>query len=196
MSHRDSDDNFTFDYPYSKSEFANDYVDIPVEWKEYLCGIGKNVGDKVGDAILVDYMPDVRVPCIVIDDHKYRSINRVLCENSARIGVDLNIFDNHRGVVFVEIVMDTPHFASTNHDGKFDANDLHFVQEHFILNAREHFSFFKAMANSIMIGLLPLHMDDPDEQTAIMIQFPRPDRIANSLDLIKKGLGRRRDETL
>ena len=193
MSSSDSNDDFTFDYRASKNEFLNDSVEIPFEWRQYLCGIGKNLGDKVGDVVLFDYMPDVKVPCIVIDDRKYHSISRILRENSARINVNLNIFDDRQGSVFVEIIMNAPQISSTNHE-KLDSHEMDFGQERFIINARSHFSFFEAMANSIMIGLLPPHMDALDEQVTVMIQFPRPDRILHSLDLIKKGLDKQNNQ--
>lgn len=183
------------------TEFDDDYIDIPDEWLPHICGAGQNTGRNNGDIFLFDYQ-NLKVPCIMLDDHKYNLIERAVYRKSPSINTNLYIFDDKQGTVFVEMKLDTsPNSMLSDisdnstcdvHDstGTIDANldDSQHIRHRFIINARQHMSFFEALTKSTMIALASTRAKGPVNENIVLIQLPKPDHIEHALKLIKNGL--------
>ena len=132
-----------------------------------------------GGAKLIDY-EGRSVPYIALDDsRRYDRIAHAIRGRPVSVDVNLNIFDDMAGRVFVEVMLDVPRGAGVD-------------RERFIINARQHVSFFEALAETCMLAVgMSEHADVlATDRTIVFIQLPRPERVVHALSLIRQGLGR------
>lgn len=144
--------------------------DIPDDWLPFMHDDGAGLFDYEGRS----------VPYIILDDSgRYDRIAHAIRGRPVSVDVNLNIFDDMSGRVFVEVMLDVPRGAETG-------------RERFIINARRHVSFFEALAETCMLAVgMSEHADVPAaDETVVLIQLPRPERAAHALSLIRQGLGR------
>jgi hypothetical protein len=88
------------------------------------------------------------------------------------VDTNLNILQNGLGNVFVEMSL-------TFSEGGID--------EKILLYANESLDFFESLSSTSMLALSSPH-SQIGKDNVFMIQLPRPEKIANALDIIKKGL--------
>jgi hypothetical protein len=88
------------------------------------------------------------------------------------VDTNLNILQDGLGHVFVEVVL-------TFSEGG--------VEEKLLLYANESLEFFESLATSSMLALSSPH-SQVGKDNVFMIQLPRPEKISDALDIIKKGL--------
>ena len=166
----------------------DDYRDIPAEWLPRLCDdsakLLENGGDKAGP-----------VPCITVDEQRYERLADAIKGRAVSIDTNLNIFHDDARRVFVEIVLDVPINGEAG-DGDGDARDTAggsaragTMQERFILNARRHLPFFKALARSSMIAFDAARTYGRESDSVVMIQLPNPGRVEHALDIIRQKMG-------
>lgn len=149
---------------------ADGREDIPGDWLPFMHDDGAGLLDYEGRS----------VPYIALDDSgRYDRIAHAIRGRPVSVDVNLNIFDDMAGRVFVEVMLDVPRGAGVD-------------RERFIINARRHASFFEALAETCMLAVgMSEHADAPDAGgTIVLIQLPRPERAAHALSLIRQGLGR------
>lgn len=161
------------------------YSDIPHEWIPIICH-----PDRVS---FFDYN-GITIPCISLDIHRYDEILKCAMGRRGLFDTNLDIFDNLEGRVFVRMTVTVPPAAKPASDTsasvggrRHTLDDTH--PEVFLLNARLHLDFFKAMADATMFGLRPEYDHDPDADKITLVQLPRPDKTLESLKLIQRGLG-------
>lgn len=144
--------------------------DIPDDWLPFMHDDGAGLTDYEGRS----------VPCIALDDPgRYDRIAHAIRGRPVSVDVNLNIFDDMAGRVFVEVMLYVPRGAGAG-------------RERFIIDARRHISFFEALAETCMLAVgMSEHADaSATDGTIVLIQLPRPERAAHALNLIRQGLGR------
>lgn len=113
-----------------------------------------------------------QTPCIIFGEEEFDSIMQKVAGRALSIDTDLNILQDGLGHVFVEIVL------AFSHGG--------FVEK-ILVNAGEHLGFFELLADTSILAL-----SSPGSRfgrdSVFMIQLPRPERAANALDVIRRGL--------
>lgn len=151
---------------------ADGSEDIPGDWLPFMHDDGAGLLDYEGRS----------VPYVTLDDPgRYDRIAHAIRGRPVSVDVNLNIFDDMAGRVFVEVMLDVPRGEGTG-------------RERFIINARRHVSFFEALAETCMLAVgMSERADAPGtDGTIVLIQLPRPERAAHALNLIRQGLGRGR----
>ena len=111
-------------------------------------------------------------PCIEIDEKKYDEILTKVTGQSLSINTDLNILQDGLGNVFVKITLT---FSVGN------------IIEKFLVNAKTHLDFFKALAKTSMLALSS-PKSNYGKDNVFMIQLPRPEKAQDALDIIHEAL--------
>ena len=123
------------------------------------------------DVTLFDYN-GTKVPCIILEEKKFENIMNTIAGKPVSVETNLNILQDGLGHVFVDISLN------------FSQGD---IVEKLLLYANDFFEFFEALAESSLLAL-----SSPrsvyGESNVFMIQLPKPERAANALEIIKKGL--------
>jgi len=112
------------------------------------------------------------ISCIEIDEKKYDEMLSKVAGQSISINTDLNILQDGLGNVFVEVTLT---FSVGN------------IVEKFLINAKTHLDFFKALAQTSMIALSS-PKSHYGKDNVFMIQLPRPEKAQDALDIINDAL--------
>jgi hypothetical protein len=113
-----------------------------------------------------------QVPCVILAEKKFDEIMAKIAGKPVSVDTNLNILQDGLGHVFVEVVL------------TFSQGD---IEEKLLLYANESLAFFESMESTAMIALSSPH-SQVGKENIFMIQLPRPEKITNALEIIKKGL--------
>jgi hypothetical protein len=113
---------------------------------------------------LIDY-DGKKVPCIIINDQKYKEI-KALSGEGVIIDTLLNIFYDEKDV-FVDIQLTFTDQGKT---------------EYFLVHANNLLVFFSSLEESLMLGLCSLESHD----NVFFIQLPKKEKIEYALKIIKE----------
>lgn len=112
------------------------------------------------------------IPCVILAEKRFDEIMAKVAGKPLSVDTNLNILQNGLGNVFVEVSL------------TFSEGD---IEEKLLLYANESLDFFESLANTSMLALSSPH-SQVGKDNVFMIQLPRPEKITNALDIIKKGL--------
>jgi len=132
----------------------------------------KQLMDKVHVGITSFNYGGTKVPCVILAEKRFDEIMAKVAGKPLSVDTNLNILQNGLGNVFVEVTM-------TFSEGGID--------EKILLYANESLDFFESLASTSMLALSSPH-SQVGKDNVFMIQLPRPEKISNALDIIKKGL--------
>lgn len=113
-----------------------------------------------------------QVPCIVLDERRF---DRMMCAVAGRavsVDTNLNVIQDGMGHVFVDVSL------SISGTG---------IRENVLVDARAHAGFFELLAGTSMLALTSPRSVSGRENV-FMVQLPRPERAADALDMIRRGL--------
>jgi len=123
------------------------------------------------DVTLFDYS-GTKVPCIILEEKRFENIMNTIAGKPVSVETNLHILQDGLGHVFVDMSLN---FSQGN------------IVEKLLLYANDFLEFFEALAESSLLAL-----SSPQsvygESNVFMIQLPKPERTANALEIIKKGL--------
>ena len=132
----------------------------------------KKLLERVHKSVTVFNYNGNKVPCIVLSEKKFTEIMDKIAGRPVSVDTNLNILQNGRGNVFVEISLD------------FSTGNIH---EEILLYANESMDFFESLAKTSMLALSSPH-SQVGQENVFMIQLPKPEKAINAFDIIKKGL--------
>jgi hypothetical protein len=113
-----------------------------------------------------------KVPCIIIEERRFDDIMRAIAGKPISVETNLNILQDGLGHVFVKMTL---HFSQGE------------IEEKILLYANESLEFFEALTETSMLALSSPH-SEYGHSNVFMIQLPKPERTADALEIIKKGL--------
>jgi hypothetical protein len=114
----------------------------------------------------------IKVPCLILSEKRFDEIMAQIAGKPLSVETNLNILQDGLGHVFVEVSL------AFSEGG---------IEEKLLLYANESMEFFESMASCSMLALSSPH-SQIGKDNVFMIQLPRPEKISNALDIIKKGL--------
>ncbi|ABK77759.1 hypothetical protein CENSYa_1130 [Cenarchaeum symbiosum A] len=117
------------------------------------------------------------VPCIMLDDERFGEIMSRIAGRPVSVFTELDILQDGEGHVFVEVEL------------KFSEGD---INEKVLINAATSLGFFELLAETAMLALTPSR-PEAGGGNVFMIQLPQPLKAQEALEIIKKGLGPRRE---
>lgn len=132
----------------------------------------KKLMDKVHLGVTSFNYNGTRVPCVILAEKKFDDIMAKIAGKPVSVDTNLNILQDGLGHVFVEIVL-------TFSQGG--------IEEKLLLYANESLAFFESLESTAMIALSSPR-SQVGKENVFMIQLPRPEKITNALEIIKKGL--------
>lgn len=118
------------------------------------------------------------VPCIEVRPELFARIMRAVAGRPFAIDTNLDILQDGLGHVFVDVSLG---FGRTG------------ISERFLVDASESYEFFDLLAETSMLAVSPEGGAEAAGGPAgasevIMVQLPRPERAAESLEIIRRGL--------
>jgi hypothetical protein len=113
-----------------------------------------------------------KVPCIIMEEKRFDDIMRAIAGKPISVETNLNILQDGLGHVFVNMIL---HFSQGE------------IEEKVLVYANESLEFFEALTETSMLALSSPH-SEYGRSNVFMIQLPKPERTANALEIIKKGL--------
>ncbi len=113
-----------------------------------------------------------KVPCIIMEERRFDDIMRAIAGKPISVETNLNILQDGLGHVFVKMAL---HFSQGE------------VEENVLLYANESLEFFEALTDTSMLAISSPH-SEYGRSNVFMIQLPKPERTADALEIIKKGL--------
>lgn len=132
----------------------------------------KKLMDKVHLGITSFNYNGTQVPCVILAEKKFDDIMAKIAGKPVSVDTNLNILQDGLGHVFVEIVL------------TFSQGD---IEEKLLLYANESLAFFESLESTAMVALSSPR-SQVGKENVFMIQLPRPEKITNALEIIKKGL--------
>lgn len=132
----------------------------------------KSLTDKTHNEITTFDFGGKPTPCIIFEARKFDSICKKVAGQALSIYTDLNILKDDLGHVFVEIIL-------TFSKGGF--------VEKILINANDNLEFFELLAATSILTLSS-PKSEFGQGNVFTIQLPRPDKAADALEIIKKGL--------
>ncbi|MFB3048031.1 MAG: hypothetical protein ACE1YV_02665 [Nitrosopumilaceae archaeon] len=132
----------------------------------------KELMGRVHESITEFNYKDEKIPCIVLSEKRFSEILQKTAGKAISINTDLNILDNKKGNIFVEISLE------------FSEGDIH---EKILLYANKSLEFFESLAKTSMLAISSPH-SQVGQENVFMIQLPKPEKAINALDLIKRGI--------
>lgn len=132
----------------------------------------KKLMDKVHLGVTSFNYNGTQVPCVILSEKKFDEIMAKIAGKPVSVDTNLNILQDGLGHVFVEVVLT---FSQGN------------IEEKLLLYANESIAFFESLASTAMLALSSPH-SQVGKENVFMIQLPRPEKITNALEIIKKGL--------
>jgi hypothetical protein len=121
--------------------------------------------------MLFDY-DNMKIPCLVLKGERFKEIAKAFYGKPLVVDSNLNIMHDDKKHVFVEIVL------------KFTSVD---TEEKVLLYANENMEFFEHLAESAIIGLVPVSIEG-QEARILMVQLPRRETLEDALEMIKSYL--------
>jgi len=122
------------------------------------------------DVTLYDF-EGKKVPCIIMEEIRFDEIMKAIAGKPISVETNLNILQDGLGHVFVKMTL---HFSQE-------------IEEKILLYANESLEFFEALTETSMLALSSPH-SEYGRSNVFMIQLPKPERTADALEIIKKGL--------
>jgi len=122
------------------------------------------------DVTLYDF-EGKKVPCIIMEERRFDEIMKAISGKPISVETNLNILQDGLGHVFVKMTL---HFSQE-------------IEEKILLYANESLEFFEALTETSMLALSSPH-SEYGRSNVFMIQLPKPERTADALEIIKKGL--------
>ena len=122
------------------------------------------------DVTLFDF-EGKKVPCIIMEEKRFDDIMKAIAGKPISVETNLNILQDGLGHVFVKMTL---HFSQE-------------IEEKVLLYANESFDFFEALTQTSMLALSSPH-SEYGRSNVFMIQLPKPEKTADALEIIKKGL--------
>src|SRR5574338_618434 len=113
-----------------------------------------------------------KVPCVILAEKRFDEIMAKVAGKPFIVDTNFNIEYDGLGHVFVRISL------------KFSEENL---EEKLLLYANESLDFFESLANTLMIALSSPH-SQIGKDNVLMIQLPKPEKVAEALDEIKMRL--------
>ena len=132
----------------------------------------KHLMDRVHVGVTSFNYNGTKVPCIILVEKKFDEMMAKVAGRPLSVDTNLNILQNGLGAVFVEMELT---FSKGG------------INEKILLYANESLEFFESMANTAMLALSAPH-SQIGKDNVFMIQLPRPEKISDALEIIKKGL--------
>ncbi len=112
------------------------------------------------------------VPCLILSEKRFDQIMQQIAGKPLSVETNLDILQDGLGHVFVDIVL-------TFSQGG--------IEERVLLYANESLPFFEALAGTSMLALSSPH-SQIGKDNVFMIQLPKPEKISNALEMIRRGL--------
>ena len=112
-----------------------------------------------------------KVPCIIMEEKRFDDIMKEITGKPISVETNLNILQDGLGHVFVKMTL---HFSQE-------------IEEKVLLYANESLEFFEALTETSMLALSSPH-SEYGRSNVFMIQLPKPEKTADALEIIKKGL--------
>lgn len=122
------------------------------------------------DVTLFDF-EGKKVPCIIMEEKRFDDIMKAIVGKPVSVETNLNILQDGLGHVFVKMTL---HFSQE-------------IEEKILLYANESLDFFEALTETSMLALSSPH-SEYGRSNVFMIQLPKPEKTADALEIIKKGL--------
>ncbi|MGI0086512.1 MAG: hypothetical protein ACREBI_00930 [Nitrosotalea sp.] len=123
------------------------------------------------DVTLFDF-DGKKVPCIIMEEKRFDDIMKVVAGKPISVETNLNILQDGLGHVFVRMTL-------TFSQGE--------IEEKVLLYANESLEFFEALTDTCILAISSPH-SEYGRSNVFMIQLPKPERTADALEIIKKGL--------
>lgn len=139
----------------------------------------KKLLDKVHLGVTSFNYNGTQVPCVILAEKKFDEIMAKIAGKPVSVDTNLNIQQNGLGNVFVEVVL------------TFSHGD---IEEKLLLYANESLDFFESLESTAMLALSSPH-SQVGKENVFMIQLPRPEKITNALEIIKKGLAEKQPKS-
>ena len=132
----------------------------------------KKLLQQVHEGITIFDFDGKPVPCIIFEEKKYDELLSKVAGRPLSINTDLNILQDGKGHVFVEIVL-------TFSQGE--------IEEKILINANKDIKFFESLAKTSMLALSS-PKSSYGKDNVFMIQLPKPEKAEDALEIIRKGL--------
>ena len=132
----------------------------------------KKLLQQVHEGITIFDFDGKPVPCIIFEEKKYDELLSKVAGRPLSINTDLNILQDGKGHVFVEIVL-------TFSQGE--------IEEKILINANKDIKFFESLAKTSMLALSS-PKSSYGKDNVFMIQLPKPEKAEDVLEIIEKGL--------
>lgn len=128
--------------------------------------------DRVHQGITTFDYNQIVVPCIVLEEARFDRLIGKIAGRPISVDANLNILQDGKGHVFVEVILEVP-----------DED----IVETVLVNANKSTEFFKLLADTSMLALSSPH-SAAGRENIFMIQLPKPEKAADALDIIQRGL--------
>jgi hypothetical protein len=132
----------------------------------------KKLLERVHQSITIFNYNGNNVPCIILSEKRFSDMMSKIAGKAVSVDTNLNILQNKRGNVFVEISLD------------FSEGD---INEKILLYANQSLDFFESLAKTSMLAISSPH-SQIGKENVFMIQLPKPEKAINALDVIKRGM--------
>ncbi len=132
----------------------------------------KKLLQQVHNGITIFDFDGKSVPCIILEERKYDELLSKVAGKSLSIDTDLNILQDGKGHVFVEVTF-------TFSQGG--------IVEKILVNANKDILFFQSLAKTSMLALSS-PKSSYGKDNVFMIQLPKPEKAEDALKIIERGL--------
>ena len=132
----------------------------------------KKLLQQVHNGITIFDFDGKSVPCIILEERKYDELLSKVAGKSLSIDTDLNILQEGKGHVFVEVTF-------TFSQGG--------IVEKILINANKDILFFQSLAKTSMLAISS-PKSSYGKDNVFMIQLPKPEKAEDALKIIERGL--------
>jgi len=132
----------------------------------------KKLLQQVHNGITIFDFDGKSVPCIILEERKYDELLSKVAGKSLSIDTDLNILQDGKGHVFVEVTF-------TFSQGG--------IVEKILVNANKDILFFQSLAKTSMLALSS-PKSSYGKDNVFMIQLPKPEKAEDALKIIERAL--------
>ncbi len=132
----------------------------------------KKLLQQVHDGVTIFDFDGKSVPCIILEERKYDELLSKVAGKSLSIDTDLNILQDGKGHVFVEV-------SFTFSQGG--------IVEKILVNANKDIMFFQSLAKTSMLAISS-PKSSYGKDNVFMIQLPQPEKDEDALKIIERGL--------
>lgn len=132
----------------------------------------KKLLQQVHNGITIFDFDGKSVPCIILEERKYDELLSQVAGKSLSIDTDLNILQDGKGHVFVEVT--------------FTFSQGGFVEK-ILVNANKDILFFQSLAKTSMLAISS-PKSSYGKDNVFMIQLPKPEKAEDALKIIERGL--------